>query len=59
MRQFEKIKAMNVDELKIFITLIAKGSEPWCNNLGELSDYSNCEDCDFCVKKWLESEVEK
>lgn len=49
---YDRIKAMSIDELADMVQDISAGSPPWCGQ--------SCDDnCAYCVKKWLESGVQE
>lgn len=54
MTNYEKIKAMSVEEMAEFIP-------DWSFKACKIShDYIECDnECEKCVKEWLESEVEE
>ena len=55
MTNFDRIKAMSIDELAKFIPDWSYTKACKCDEL----PYAQCNyECDKCVKEWLESEVE-
>ena len=55
MTNFEKIKQMSVEEMENFIRAISLGFDPWCDRHCKMQGEDNC---NTCLAKWLESEVE-
>lgn len=53
MTNFEKIKAMSIDEMTVLLD-----THGLCSDNTTIHD--DCDaNCDDCIKKWLESEVEQ
>lgn len=55
MTNYERIKAMSVEEMFVAIQRTFIGKAPWCDHHCELDDGSSCSDC---LMAWLESEVQ-
>ncbi|MBR5306866.1 MAG: hypothetical protein IKU47_08080 [Oscillospiraceae bacterium] len=53
---FERIKAMSLEEMAMFITTTYIGADPWCDRHCEMQGEDNC---NRCLAKWLNSEVQE
>ena len=58
MTNYERIKNMSIEEIGNFIRRINVGFDPWCKSYCYCDDnaFANCNDC---LDRWLESEVEE
>ena len=56
MTNFERIKAMTVEEIENFIRVISLGFDPWCDRHCKMQGEDNC---NTCLTKWRESEVQE
>lgn len=53
---YERIKNMTIEEIGNLIRRINVGFDPWCDRYCDDNAIANCNDC---LDRWLESEVEE
>lgn len=56
MTNFERIKQMTLEEIETGIRAIFLGFDPWCDRHCKMRGEDNC---NTCLRKWLESEADK
>ena len=56
MTKYEKIKELTEEELIELLLAFESGNMNYCSDFKTICDCDN--DCDFCLRKWLESEYD-
>lgn len=56
MTNYERIKSMTIEEIGDFILSINLSFDPWCDR--HCFDFAE-ENCNDCLGRWLEAEVEE